>query len=155
MEAAQQSQLSPQELLAKVISLYDRKTALKKELEEAEAAYAEAKVLVQDLFIQMGVKQMKATKTVYLAKQIWAGAAQNVTNLDVAHALEKLNLSDYVTFNHQSLSGYVREITKQHTEWFDRDGDLIADVDQIIKELPEPLNKLLKVTEKIDIRVRK
>lgn len=152
-EAARQ--LSPAELLAALVE----KTALKKEkeaeLEEIKAQCYQLAEQVKSLFVEMGVKQMKAAgKTVYLAKQIWAGTGEGATNLEVAHALEKLNLSSFVSYNHQSLSSYVREFTKDFPEWFNRDGDLVVASEDIIKALPEPLNKLLSVTEKVDIKVR-
>lgn len=149
------AQMSPKDLLAKLVAKIDAKAQAQKVLDGLNEEVDLLKEQVKELFMEMGVNQMKVGKTVYLHKQIWAGTADNATKLDVVHALEKLNLSDFVSFNTQSVSGYVREITKQHPEWFDREGNLIVDADKIVVELPEPLNKLLKVTEKMDIRVRK
>lgn len=148
-------QMSPKDLLAKLVEKYDQKAKAQSVLDDLTAEVDLLKEQVKYLFVEMGVNQMKVGKTVYLNRQIWAGTAENATNVEVVHALERLNLDSYVTYNHQSLSGYVREIAKQHKEWYDRDGHLLVDTDKIIAELPEPLNKLVKVTEKVDIKIKK
>lgn len=144
----------PKDVLARCIELNRQKTEAKKILEAITAEFDKAKEQVKDLFIEMGVRSMKAGKTVYLSKQIWAGNNEGVTNIEVTKALESLDLAGHVTYNHQSVSSYVREIVKEHVEWFDEDGGILVDPDILVQALPEPLNKLLKVTEKIDIKVR-
>lgn len=145
------------EATLKLTNLVRIDTALKAAKRRVEALQAEltsAKEEVKDLFVDMGVKQMKVGKTVYLSRSVFAGIAENVTNLQVAKALEKLDLGGHVTFNHQSMSSYVREIAKDHEDWVNADGEITATPEQIVSALPEPLNRLLKVTDKIDIRVR-
>lgn len=141
-------------LLALCIDLSSKEKAAKKVLKEISDQLKSVKEQVKDLFIDLGVKSMKTTKTVYLNRQIWAGTAEGVSNYDVTKALEVLSLENHITYNHQLLSAYVREIIKEHPEWYGEDGEVIAEPEDIIAALPEPLNKLLKVTEIIDIRIK-
>jgi hypothetical protein len=146
------------EILARCIELNKQKGEAQKKLDAVVDELKKVKEQVKDIFIEMGVKSMKFGKTVYLSKQIWAGTGVDATNRDVTKALETLGLEEYITYNHQSMSAYVRELAKghatDHPEWIGEDGELIADIDQIVSILPEPLNKLIKVTETIDIRIR-
>lgn len=146
------------EILAKCVRLSKEKADAQKKLDLITDELKAVKEQVKDIFIQMGVKSMKVGKTVYLARQIWAGTGPEATNRDVTKALEKLGLEDYITYNHQSMSAYVRELVKMslvdHPEWIGEDGDTLATPEQIVAILPEPLNRLIKVTENIDIRIK-
>lgn len=160
-EQAVQDDAAPsgtKEILAKCVRLSREKAEAQKKLDSIDSEYKAVKEQVKDIFIELGVKSMKVGKTVYLARQIWAGTGENTNNREVTKALEKLGLEDYITYNHQSMSAYVRELVKlslaDHPEWIGEDGDTLATPEQIVAILPEPLNKLIKVTENIDIRVK-
>ena len=142
-------------VLYRCVSLSEEESRLKKELETVQEELKAIKEQVKNLFIEMGVKSMKAGKTIYLNRQYWAGTAEGATSHEVSKALERLDLAQYVTYNHQSLSAYVREQAKQCSELIGSEGEIIATPEQILAILPEPLNKLLKVSEVIDIRVKK
>lgn len=146
------------EILANCVRLSKEVADAKKKLDLLTDELKTVKEQVKDIFIQMGVKSIKAGKTIYLARQIWAGTGPDSTNREVTKALEQLGLEDYITYNHQSMSAYVRELMKlsiiDHPEWIGEDGDVLATPEQIVAILPEPLNKLIKVTENIDIKVK-
>jgi|GEM_PF-4261152 len=151
-EGSNQAQAA-REIIARCIDLNSKEKEAKKALETIQDELRLIKEQVKDLFFEMGVNSIKGKKTVYLSRQIWAGTAENATNLEVTEALKSLGLDAYVTYNHQSLSAYVREIAKGNTEWIGDNGQIVAEPEEIIAALPEPLNKLLKVTEKIDVRI--
>jgi len=64
-------------------------------------------------------------------------------------------MEDYISFGTQKLSSYVREIIDDHPEFKNSNGEIIATPEEIAAVLPDPFNKMFKVTEKVDIRVRK
>lgn len=144
------------EMLAECIELNERLKETKRILEGIEEKLTASKERVKNLFVDMGVKSMKSGKSnVYLSKQIWAGINTEVHKDQLADALIKSNMEDYITCNSQKLSSYVREIALEHSEFYNSDGDMIATPEEIIAVLPEPFNEMIRVSEKIDIRIRK
>lgn len=146
--------LSQAEVIQQIIELDGRLKQLKREIESATSRMDELKKQAMDMMIQLGVNQLKGEKTIYLHSQYWAGTAEGIDNLAVSDALRKLDLGSFVSYNHQSLSGYVREEAKKHKGLLDKKGQIVASEEEILKVLPPPLNTLLKVTKKTDIRVR-
>lgn len=133
--------------------LYDK---AKKFAEKEQGLLGVLKQACLDEFEELGVSSMSAKgKTLYIHRQIWAGTAEGQEKSAVIEELQSLGLNDFITFNTQALSGYVRETAKQHPELINEKGNLIADAAQILAVLPGELPKLCKVTEKIDLGIRK
>lgn len=143
-------------LLTQCIEVNDQLKEAKKVVEDLEEKMAALKEQVKTLFIEIGVKSLKIGKVnVYLSKQLWAGIVPEVSKEKLADALLAAKMEDYISCNAQKLSSYVREISQEHPEFFSKDGTLIATTDQIAAVLPEPFNEMVRVTEKVDIRIRK
>ena len=153
--AEQVTNMDNQQLLARLVEITNARKTLEKEVEEIKKEAEMIRTRIMEMFITMGVTSMKAAgKTLYIQRQLWAGTAETASRQDVVAALEELGMNDYVSFNIQSLSGYVREEIANHEEWTDNHGKLNVPLDVVIAGLPEPLNKVLKLTENIDIKIR-
>ena len=94
-------------------------------------------------------------RTVFIAHQFWAGNAEGTETNAIVNELKDLGLEEYVSYNHQSFSSYVRETAKSHPELVNNMGELIATPEEIIAVLPGKLGELCKVTDKIDLKIRK
>ena len=82
-------------------------------------------------------------RTVHKRRQVWASSNGDMPGL--IQALNEVGLDEeYVeeTVNAQRLSAYVRQ--------FD-DGERPMSAEQIVAQLPEPLQNAVKVTEKIEL----
>lgn len=142
-------------ILAECIQLNGEKKAAEKVLDDIKTRLDQKKELIKELYIQMGVDSMKSgKKTVYLQRQIFAGIAEDTSREKLADALIKADMEEFITCNTQKLSGYVRELVKDHPELCNENGNIIAEPETILAILPEPFNKLFKVSEKTDIRIR-
>lgn len=142
-------------LLAECIRLDALKKAAKKELEQIEDELFIVKEQIKDLFAEMGVSSMRSgKKNLYLSKQIWAGINENVDKKQIADILASMDMADFITIGTQKLSGYVRERITEHPEFYNENGEITASPEDILAALPEPFNTMLRVSEKIDIRVR-
>lgn len=145
-----------QKLLAEIVDLDTEKKSKNKRVDEINERLAVLKEQCRDLFIELGVDSLKAHgRTVYLAKQLWVGSADDVDKVAVVDELKVLGLSGHISFNTQSLSGYTRELAKDHEEFCNDRGEITASPEEILTILPGKLKNLLKVTEKIDIKIRK
>ena len=143
-------------LLSLFVQLDAEKKATKKVLDEIEEKIGRAKEQIKDLYIEMGVKSIKSNgKNIYIAKQIWAGINSGTEKTALAQALIEADMQDYITCSTQKLSSYVREIIQEHPEFLDSNGDIIASPEEIAAVLPEPFNEMVRVTETVDIRIRK
>jgi hypothetical protein len=143
-------------VLAECIRLDTEKKAAKKVLDDIEERLANIKERVKDLFISMGVKSIKSGgRNVYLSKQIWAGINADVEKDALANVLIEADMKDYITCNSTKLSSYVREIVQEHPEFLNSDGDIIASPEEIAAALPGALAQMVRVSEKIDIRIKK
>lgn len=143
-------------VLAECIRLDTEKKAAKKVLDDIEERLANIKERVKDLFIGMGVKSIKSGgRNVYLSKQIWAGINADVEKDALANVLIEADMKDYITCNSTKLSSYVREIVQEHPEFLNSDGDIIASPEEIAAALPGALAQMVRVSEKIDIRIKK
>lgn len=142
--------------LAALIDSDKKYKAFKADMEKEKATLDGLKVECLDEFERMGVSSMKSKgRTIFLARQFWAAAAEGAEKLKVIDELRELGLGDFVSFNTQSLSGYVRETAKQHPDLVDAKGDLIGTPEQIVAILPGNLPQLCKVTEKMELKIRK
>lgn len=149
----------PKSLAEKLAEMIDCEARYKKADNEAKKEKATLDVLKTDLmdeFEELGVTSMNAKgKTIYVHRQIWAGVADGKEKISVVKELQDLGLADFVTFNSQALSGYVRETAKEHSDLVDAKGDLVGDPAQILAVLPGELSRLCKVSETLDLRIRK
>jgi len=142
-------------MLAECIELDKQKKQIKKDLDGIEEKLGAVKERIKDAYIEMGVSSMKSgKKNVYLFKQLWAGVDADIPREQLAEALIGMAMEDFIACNTQKLSSYVREFAKDHPEFLNSDGEIVADPEEIIAALPEPLNKMIRVSEKIDIRIR-
>lgn len=143
-------------LLSLFVQLDAEKKATKKVLETIEEKISKAKEQIKDLFVEMGVSSIKSNgKNIYIAKQIWAGINPEIDKSQLLEALVSANMQDFITCGTQKLSGYVREIIQEHPEFMDSDGNLIASPEEIAAALPESINSMVRVSETVDIRIRK
>ena len=144
------------ELLAEVIRLDAEKKAAKKVLDGIEERLNQVKESVKELFADLGVSSIKAEgHNVYLSKQIWAGISPDVERDALAGALIDSGMKDYITCNSTKLSSFVREIVQEHPEFLNSNGEIIASPEEIAAVLPGSLAQMVRVSEKIDIRIRK
>ena len=142
--------------LAALISSSERYNKLKSELDQEKDMLDHLKEICKEGFENMGVSSMKSQgKTVFIARQFWAGTAEGMPASVVVDELKELGLDEFVSYNHMSFSAYVRDTAKQHPELVDAKGDLIATPEQIVAVLPGNLATLCKVTEKLDRKIRK
>lgn len=143
-------------LLSLFVQLDAEKKATKKVLDEIEEKIGRAKEQIKDLFVEMGISSIKSNgKNIYIAKQIWAGINSGTEKTALAQALIGADMQDYITCSTQKLSSYVREIIQEHPEFLDSNGDIIASPEEIAAALPEPFNTMVRVSETVDIRIRK
>jgi hypothetical protein len=145
--------MEDKELLEKYLELDAEVKASDAKTTKLKEERDELKKLVFSLFEKMGVRSLKSgSKSIYLLRQIWAGPKD--TPHEVVLALEAIGLDNIVNFNSTSLASYVREIAREHGMVND-DGNIIADEEAILAVLPPQLKNVLKISEKIDVRVRK
>lgn len=157
MEASQEAPRDTfQHHLAAYVLWHNKRMKLESEAKEAKEEEDRLKELVKLGFEELGVSSMKYQgQTVYVHKQLWAGTGENATAFDVAQELHALNMQHMINFNTQSLSGYVRELAKDHPEFIDRYGTIVVEPEQILAVLPGRLPSLCKVTERVDLKIRK
>ena len=141
--------------LAEYIDLDKQKKDNKKAGEEIAYKIEVIKEKIKDVYIEMGVNSMKSgKKNIYLTKQIFAGLAEDAPKSKLAEALTEMDMDEFITCNSKKLTSYVKEICAEHPEFYNEDGDLIAESAQILAALPEPFNTMFKVSDKMDIRIR-
>lgn len=154
--AAESSTGTMSALLSLFVQLDAEKKATKKVLETIEEKIATAKEQIKDLFIEMGISSIKSNgRNIYIAKQIWAGITPETDKSQLIEALVSADMQDFITCGTQKLSGYVREIIQEHPEFYDSNGDLKASPEEIAAVLPESINSMVRVSETVDIRIRK
>lgn len=142
--------------LAALIESSERHGKLKSELDREKELLDSLKEICKVGFETMGVSSMKSQgNTVFIARQFWAGTAEGLSASAVVDELKDLGLDEFVSYNHMSFSAYVRETAKQHPELVNAKGDLIATPEQIVAVLPGNLAHICKVTEKMDLKIRK
>jgi predicted nucleic acid-binding Zn-ribbon protein len=143
-------------LLTKCVNLDIEKKALAKDYDRIDEDLKRVKEQIAAAYMQMGVKSMKAAnRNIYLSKEVWAGIAEGTSRAELSEALVAASMEDFITCNSKKLTSYLRESIADHKELFDDKGDLTASPEEVLAVLPEPFNKMFKVSEKIDIRIRK
>jgi hypothetical protein len=151
-----ESALTFQAALARLVDLDNQKRGFEKRLDEIKEEISALKEFCKDQFIDMGVNSMRAHgKTIYLHQQLWTGVGEGVQSVAVADELRRLNLAQYVTVSTQGLSGYTRELARDNPELCDERGEITADPDEILATMPGQLPELLKIANKIDIKIKK
>ena len=131
-----------------------RKRAAEDEIKAAKATmeYLEP-MLLEDYVTNGSEKKTYHGITYYPKRKLFVGpdADNGHTRSDVVQALEEAGLHEYVSpnYNTNSLTAYVRGVAD---EFGDKDK---MKVNEIIGHLPEPLAKVLKVSEVMSIESRK
>jgi hypothetical protein len=130
--------------------------SFKSKMEDAKARLDVLKVACMSEFEELGIDQIKTQdRTVYVGHQIWAGNAEDVDTRRITEELHALGLDEFISYNHQSFSSYVRETVRQHPDMLDSKGDIVASPEEILAVLPGSLAQLCRVTDKMDIKIRK
>ncbi|MDQ5987790.1 MAG: hypothetical protein CSYNP_03536 [Syntrophus sp. SKADARSKE-3] len=132
----------------------------RKRLEKASKEIGERLKVLKDSCLEqfaiMSLKSVKAhKKTIYIQQQLWAGIGEDTDVPDLIDELRSLNLGQYAGVGTQAISGYIREHAFSNPEFLNEEGEIIADPEQILATLPSRLPQLLKITNKIDIKIRK
>jgi hypothetical protein len=144
------------ENLRRLVSLTKRKKILKDELTKIEVDLTACGEEAKEFFVKSGIQSMKIDdRTPYLYRQVFAGVAEGHEKKDVKEALETVGLDEYIGYNSQSLNGYIREELEKYPDFWNKQGSLIATDAQIMEALPPELAQVLKVSEKMSIKVRK
>lgn len=139
-----------------LVSAHKRKKGLEAELKEVGQEIAALSEVCLNRFIEEGTQSMRVDgRTVYLYRQIFPSIADGYSRQDVKHALETLGLDDLISYNSASLGSYVRELVNAVPDFFNNEGSLVATEAQIMEAFPDPIKDILRVSEKIDIRVKK
>jgi len=142
------------ETLAELVRLDNNRRVLEAELDETMKRIAEEKEKVASFFEKSGIGNISTEdRTIYLDRQIWAGVGTESKEL-FSKTLINIGMGNYLTANHQSLSGWVRDFAREHG-LADKNGKITASIEEILAALPEQVREVVKVTEKIDVRIRK
>jgi hypothetical protein len=140
--------------LERLVQLDDEKRDLEGKLSANEIETKELKAAIYKDMEESAVKSVKAHgRTIYLQRTIWAGAVNKDTK-GVAEALRVRGMGDMITFNHNSLSGWVRELARENG-LCDSDDRITGTEDEIHDLLPDDLKPIISVTAKTDVKVLK
>jgi beta-xylosidase len=114
----------------------DELAAIKDEISAAEAELIPG-------WVEEGMSKVSVgDHTVWLDRKLWASPT---TNDELVAALRKTGNKEMVkeTVNRQTLTGFVRE-----------HADKLDGPEQVLAKLPKPLQTAIKISEKINLRVR-
>lgn len=128
------------EKLRDYVRLRRREAELKAQMESIKKEADDLQHELLEQFGQDGVSSMTVDgMTVYLHRQLWAGAVEGVPKDTVVEVLKSVGLGHFVTesFNVQTLSSYVRDLEREE------------------EELPEELADVIAVREVYGIRTRR
>lgn len=140
--------------LKRLVELDDEKRELEGRLAANEIEIKELKAAIYKDMEESAVKSVKAHgRTIYLQRTIWAGAVDRDTKT-VAEALRERGMGNMITFNHNSLSGWVRELAREHG-LCDADDRITGTEDEIHDLLPDDLKPIISITAKTDVKVLK
>ena len=124
--------------LQQFVDLEARKRELENELKAVENLMKTLEESILDEWTQNGQTGAKiGGYTLYVNRQLWAGAAKGKEGVDVAAALGESGMAWLATANWQKLSAWVRELDQQG------------------EYLPAPLQDVISVTERFSLRARK
>lgn len=146
------------------VKLNKKKKELEGALEGVKEEMDALRPAIMKYFEDNGVQSVKVNNgadLVYLKSQLWASKAKEVHPADLAKALKRCKLGDYIALNHQGLSGYVREVTEDAYKKLEakakKKGTIleIEMADFAIKQLPKALRDKVSVYEKKTITAKK
>ena len=126
--------------LREYVRLKRRQKELDAELKALGQEIDQMQETLLETFAQDGVTSMTVDgSTVYLHRQLWAGAAEGITRDQMCEGLRETGLGHFVheAFNTQTLSSWVRDL--------EREGE----------ELPPDLEGLMALREVYQLRVRR
>jgi len=130
-----------QDAIQKFVELETRRRELKDQLKAVEAEQEVVREQLLAEFERAGVSSLSAGPyTVYLHRQLWA-VPEDRDYEKACQALREAGLGDFVheRFNVHQLSAYFRELANETGE----------------VELPAPLQGVIRVEERVDLRARK
>ena len=133
--------------LARYVELDARKRELKDEQKQLNAEMRELGDKILRDFEREGIQNLNINGvTLYVHRQLWAGAAGD--KQQACEALKRAGLLDYVTenFNTQSLSAWVREQVAL------ADDD---DLEDVYDALPPEFRDAINVSERFELRARR
>lgn len=128
------------EKLRDYVRLRRREAELKAQMESIKDEADGLQHELMEQFGQDGVSSINVDGvTVYLHRQLWAGAADGVPKDTVVEVLKSVGLGHFVTesFNVQTLSSYVRDLEREE------------------EPLPDELADVINVREVYGIRTRR
>ncbi len=132
------------------VKLAIKKAKLESDLKKVKKEMADKEADLIDYFERNGISNLKAgDRTVYTHRQLWASLKDREEGVAM---LKKHGYGDLVSenANSQSLSAWVRELAA------DVEKDVLSSDDLAEHlELPEELRSLLKISEKVSLRVKK
>ena len=125
--------------VARYLELHKKRKELEAELDTVKEQMAGMESTIIDEFDTVGVESIKINgHTIYKRTMLWAGAIDGDYDTP-CRAMKRNGMKDFVhqRFNVQQLSSYIREL--------DRNGE----------EIPKWLADKIRVTERVNIQVRK
>ena len=144
------------QILQELVKATKRKQALDNELKEVKAEIERLVEPAKNFFIENGIQNMRIEdRTPYLHRQVFASEEEDYTKKDVNEALREIGMEDIINYNSTSLNSYIKEVFGGFPELFNEQGSLIATEEQLKSCLPPPLARVLRIAEKIDIKVRR
>jgi len=156
MQQAQTSEVRPEsnigDLLRQINKLDLQRAETKARLDGIEDELDRLKAQAMEFYEQNGLKSMRADgRTFYIQRQIYVKALDREGAIE---ALKSLNLADYITYNSNKVSAYVRELAKEH-ELCNKDGMITASAEEIETILPEELKGKIGISEKFYFNITK
>lgn len=140
----------PMALEARYAAAWAAKKAMEDVIKLLDAEIGGLNEALQEQFLLNDQQSARvAGVTVYLERQLWAGKAEGVKGGELAATLEELELEEFLTVNASTISSYVRELARAAT------GEDHPSADAALQALPAPLQRVLKVDERINIRGRR
>ena len=118
------------------VELAKRKKQLNSQLKDIEDKLALLSESILEEWIESGSNSHKIDgMTIYLHSQGWATPREGKTRFDVVSALEVSGMDEYVNFNSQSFSAFLREASDD--------------------DMPDDLKEVVELKMKHSIRARK
>jgi len=141
--------------LKEFVALEKRKRDLDSELKSIAARLEDLEQALVPQFLHDGVASMRVDgRTVYLARDIYAGPLNDRS--EVIAALKASELGQYVSenYNTQSLKAFVREVAEEVRLRCEQEERLFTE-DEVRAALPAPLGDTLKISFVYSLRSRK
>ena len=136
-----------QEQLKGFVCLEKRKRDLDAELKQVKQQIDDLEQALIPQFIELGADPSVRLDgmTIWLVQEIYASPVND--RQEVADALKLSELGQYVAenYNSNSLSAYVREVTREVAARFKKE-ERMYDAEDVRAALPDPLGKTLKLS---------